>query len=186
MFFFEYYLEFQKKLLPRQPYGNTTLKYVHSSQKSFKKIHSLLFRVSFFYFISYFLFWVWSCGNISSWSVFTHCYCHTKPRMGHLNDGVRKLLHTITLLHTFPHDLCNGHRHLMNRGPDRSGSCRISIWQLPYQSGSWLILPYWLSDRSGNCLILIRQWPDQSGGNWTDQAAACFWSGRCLTNQAAP
>ena len=32
-------------------------------------------------------------------------------------------------------------RLLINRGPDQSGGCLISIWQLPDQSGSSLILP---------------------------------------------
>ena len=54
-------------------------------------------------------------------------------------------------------------RLLTNRGPDRSGSCLISIWQLPDQSCTCLILPWWLPDHSGGCLILIRQWPDRSG-----------------------
>ena len=42
-------------------------------------------------------------------------------------------------------------RLLTNRGPDRSGSCLIWIWQPP--------------DPSGSCLISIGQLPDQSGSH---------------------
>ena len=61
MFFFEYYLEFQKKLLPRQPYGNTTLKYVHSSQKSLKNtffaLQGILFLFHFIFSILSLVLW---------------------------------------------------------------------------------------------------------------------------------
>ena len=71
-------------------------------------------------------------------------------------------------------------RLLTNRGPDRSGSCLISIWQLPDQSGSCLILPWWLPDRSGSCLILIRQRPDRSGSCLILIRQQPDRSGRCL------
>ena len=71
-------------------------------------------------------------------------------------------------------------RLLTNRGPDRSGSCLISIWQLPDQSGSCLILPWWLPDQSGSCLILIGQQPDRSGICLILSRKRPDQSGRCL------
>ena len=48
---------------------------------------------------------------------------------------------------------------ITNRGHDRSGSCLISIRQLPD-------LLWWLPDQSGTCLISIWRFPDQSGSAW--------------------
>ena len=72
-------------------------------------------------------------------------------------------INSILKLYVFNNLYCCFGRLLTNRGPDRSGSSQISIWQLPDQSGSCLILQWWLPDWSGHGLILIMQKPDGSG-----------------------